>query len=445
MDGRLHSRRCRCDLLAVAALLALVISAAGDDWPGFLGPTGDGISRERKLRLDWPADGPSILWKAELGGGYAGPSVAGGKLYQFDRHANRNRLTCREAVTGVEKWRYEYPTDYVDQYGYDGGPRCCPVIDGERVYVYGAEGILACVNAADGKELWRVDTVEKYSVVQNFFGVGSTPLVDGPRLIVSVGGSPAGPVPDDFRKLKSNGSAIVAFDKLTGRELYRTGDDLASYASPIIRTIDGKRLGLNFGRGGLLVFEPENGQVLTRLPYRSSKVESVNAANPVVHGNRILLSECYSRGSILLEWNDGQLKPFWADEENGRDQRLACHWCTPILVDGFVYACTGRNSNGAELRCVEFATGRVCWREPAPGRSSLILVDGHLIVLAEFGLLSVVKPDPNKFAEVARVDFGVQGRRVLRPPSWAAPVLANGLLYIRGEGSLLCLDLRREK
>lgn len=443
MGGPFHSRPFRCDLRALAALVSIALPAmARDDWPSFLGPTGDGVSRERNLRGNWPADGPPLLWSADLGGGYAAPSIAAGRLYHFDRHAHRNRLTCRDAVTGVERWRYEHPTDYVDQFGYDGGPRCCPVVDGDRVYAYGAEGILTCVDAGTGKEQWQVDTVQKYGVVQNYFGVGSTPLVDDSRLIVAVGGSPAGPIPDDFRRLRSNGSAIVAFDKRTGRELYRTGGDLASYTSPVVRTVARRRLGFYLGRGGLLVFDPEAGKVVSQVSFRSPKLESVNAANPVVSENRILLSECYSRGSMVLEFLDGQVKPVWADEDGARDHRLECHWCTPILIGEFAYASSGRNSGNAELRCVEFATGRVCWREPNLGRCSLILADGHLIVLSEFGLLLMLKPNSRQFEEAARVDLGPQGRRLLKAPCWAAPVLANGLLYVRGEGRLICLDLR---
>src|SRR5204863_5111171 len=149
------SRRCMCRLLLLLALLApagcsrwtpaattaparvVPITAAaaprpGGDWPGFLGPTGDSVSPETGILKQWPAGGLRVIWDAQLGGGYAAPSVVGNRVYHFDRHGGQNRLTCRDADTGAEVWRSEYPTDYRDQYGYDGGPRCCPVIDKDQ-------------------------------------------------------------------------------------------------------------------------------------------------------------------------------------------------------------------------------------------------------------------------------------------------------------------------
>ena len=202
------------------------------DWPGFLGPTGDGRSPETGIPSAWPKSGPRLLWKVPIGSGYAPPSIANGLLYSFDRRGDSNRLTCRDAATGDEKWRYECPTEYVDQYGYDGGPRCCPVINDGRVYIFGAEGMLTCVDATNGQKVWQVDTAATFNVIQNFFGVASTPIVDGDRLIVAVGGSPPEPPPDDIRTLKSNNSAIVAFEK-TSAILYRAGDDLASYSTQV--------------------------------------------------------------------------------------------------------------------------------------------------------------------------------------------------------------------
>src|SRR5205085_6431242 len=167
----------------------------GSDWPRFLGPTGDNASAETGILTAWPKGGLKKLWDCKLGLGYAPPAVAAGKLYHFDRFDDDARLTCRNAETGELVWTYSCPTKYEDFYGYDNGPRCSPVVDGDRVYIYGADGVLVCLSAADGKELWKVDTKAKYQFHQNFFGVGSTPLVDGDLLIVAVGGSPPGPRP----------------------------------------------------------------------------------------------------------------------------------------------------------------------------------------------------------------------------------------------------------
>src|SRR5207248_4846862 len=141
----------------------------------------------------------------------------------------------------------------------------------------------------------------------------------------------------------------------------------------------------------LVAFEPATGKVAFQFPWRSRHLESVNAANPVVVGDRILLTECYGNGAVLLRVTPGGPGVVWQDDPDSRRKRLECHWNTPIHVDGFVYGSSGRNAVAAELRCVELATGRVAWRQPGLPRASLLLVDGHFVVLTEVGQLLLVK------------------------------------------------------
>jgi outer membrane protein assembly factor BamB len=409
----------------------------GVDWPCFLGPTHDNVSTEKGIIRPWPAEGLRKVWECELGVGYPPPVVAAGKLFHFDRFDNNCRLTCRESLTGKFLWQFEYPTDYVDRYNYDPGPRACPVVDGDRVYVHGPEGMLVCVRVEDGRELWRCDTRAKYHFQQNFFGVGSVPLVDGDLLIVPVGGSPRGPRPYDFRLVKPDGTAIVAFDKKTGDVKYARGDELSSYASPVIATVDGKRTGLYFARGGLLGFDPQTGDTRFHSKWRAKDEESVNAANPVVVGDRVFLSECYAVGSALVEVKGGQVKEVWTDRDQDRaDKALMCHWNTPIHHAGFVYGCSGRHTEEADIRCVELATGDVKWKKRTRARSTLMMVDGHFVCLSEFGHLSLFKVNPEKYDEVSKYEVPE-----LEHPSWAPPLLSHGLLYVRGKGKLVCLEL----
>jgi outer membrane protein assembly factor BamB len=419
-------------------------SHAGADWPRFLGPLGTGGSPETGIRTDW-SGGLRILWQLPIGEGYCAPVVADGRLFHFDRHGDLARLTAYNAESAAELWRFEYPTDYRDKYGYDGGPRACPVVDGDCVYIYGAEGTLHCLGAADGKPRWKVDTQATYRVVQNYFGVSGVPIVEGDLLIVPVGGSPPGPEPDDFRDLKGNGNGLVAFDKRTGQEVYRATDELASYTSPLVADVGGKRLGLYWSRHRLIGFEPATGKVAFQFPWRAKAVESVNAANPVVVGDRVLLTECYGTGSVLLRIAPAGPQVVWQDDPDSRRKRLECHWNTPIHAGGHVYGSSGRNSDNAELRCVELATGEVKWRYPDLPRSTLLQADGHFVVLTEFGQLLLVKPDPARYVEVARMDLGRDGGGLLKYPCWAGPVLSHGRLYVRGAGRLVCLELIRTR
>lgn len=398
------------------------------------------MSPETGIRTDW-TDGLRVLWQLTVGEGYCAPVVADGRLFHFDRYGNKCRLTAYKADAADKLWQFEYPTEYVDKYGYDGGPRACPVVNGDRVYIHGPEGMLHCVGAADGKPRWSVDTHTTYGVVQNFFGDSGVPVVEGDLLIVPVGGSPAGQEPDDFRDLKGNGTGLVAFDKVTGKERWRATDELASYSSPVVTDVAGRRLGLYWSRHRLVGFDPANGKVAFQFPWRAKPLESVNAGNPVVVGDRVLLTECYGAGSVLLSVKNNEPKVIWQDDPGSRRKRLECHWNTPIHVDGYVYGSSGRNSDNAELRCVELATGEVKWRQPDLGRASLMLVDGHFVVLTEIGSLLLVKPDPTRYVEVARMDLGREGRRLLTYPCWAGPVLSHGRLYLRGAGRLLCLEL----
>jgi outer membrane protein assembly factor BamB len=426
--------------LVLASLLGTGFVAAGD-WPIILGPTRDGISTEKGIIAPWPKEGLKKLWDCELGIGFAPPVVADGRLFHFDRFGDTARLTCRDAATGKQKWKFEYPTEYDDRYGYDPGPRACPMVDGDRVYIYGPEGMLHCLKTEDGKELWKLDTKEKYHFQQNFFGVGSVPVVDGDLVIVAVGGSAKRPRPIDFRDVKPNGTGFVALDKRTGKVKYETGDELASYASPIIATIDGKRTALYFARGGLVGFDPQTGKQFFHFPWRAKIEESVNAANPVVIGDKVLLTECYGPGAALIDIKGGKPKAVWTDaEKDAIDRSLACHWSTPIHVNGFVYGSSGRHSNDAEMRCVELATGEVKWAKKRTYRCTFLLVDGHVISLGEDGTLSLIKVNPEKYELVSKFEVPE-----LVYPCWAPPVLSNGILYIRGKGRLVALELIAKK
>jgi outer membrane protein assembly factor BamB len=419
------------------------------DWPGFLGPHRNGKSDERGLPAEWPPKGPPIVWQAPIGTGYSAPAISDGRLYTFGRVGESARLQCLDATTGTPQWICDYPTDFEDMLGYNNGPRATPVVDGPNVYTYGAEGVLQCVRMVDGQMVWRIDTLKDFGVVKNFFGVGSTPLVYGELLIVCVGGSPPNGPTDVYNangRVEPNGSGVVAFDKLTGKVRWKTGDELASYASPVAAKFAGRDVVYMFARGGLMAIDPAKGRTLAQFPWRARKLESVNASSPVVVGDEIFISETYELGSALVRFTGTAFQEVWSDRDRRRNQSMALHWNTPIEHEGYLYGSSGYHAPDAELRCIEWKTGKVMWSEPNMGRSSLLLVDGMLVCLSEDGTLRLVRATPQKYQEVAEWELQADdGSPLLPHPAWAAPALSHGLLYVEGANRLVCLKLLKEE
>jgi hypothetical protein len=235
--------------------------------------------------------------------------------------------------------------------------------------------------------------------------------------------------------------------------VWKVSDELASYASPTVRTVGKKRVCFVFARGGLLALDAAAGKKIAHYPWRSELLESVNASNPVIASDRVLISECYEIGSSLLKFDGESFAEVWTDKDKGRKKSLMTHWMTPIHVDGYVYGSSGRHEADAELRCVELATGKVMWSERNLTRSSLLLVDGHFVCLGEDGWLRLLKVNPRKYEELASVRLyplkdgkpDEKAEALLQEPCWAAPILAHGLLYVRGKDKLVCLELIPEK
>src|SRR5439155_15521750 len=182
--------------------------AVTHDWTAFLGPSHNGVSTETRLSRTLP---PPLVWEFGKGTGYASPAVAGDRLVFLHRVANQEIVECLHPETGSTYWQFRYATAFEDRYGYNNGPRSSPVLDGERVYIMGAEGTLHCLELASGKIAWKRDLRVDYKVPQDFFGTASTPLVDGRLLIVNVG-APGGP-------------CVVGLDKANGREVWRAGTE----------------------------------------------------------------------------------------------------------------------------------------------------------------------------------------------------------------------------
>jgi outer membrane protein assembly factor BamB len=405
-------------------MLCLLASTLGkclvaSDWPQFLGVTRNGVCAEDELSLPWPKEGPPFRWKKKIGQGFSSPVVADGKLILFHRSDNKEVIECLSAKTGTRLWMFDYPTAYRDDFGFDEGPRATPAINDGKVYTFGAEGALHCLDFNSGKRIWSVYAQNEFKASKGFFGLACSPLVEGNAVLLNIGGA--------------EGSGIVAFDCSTGKLLWKATSAEASYSSPVAATIDGKRYGLFFTRSGLAGLDPATGKVQFDFPWRSRAAASVNAATPLVIDDLIFLSASYETGAVLLRVKDNKAEKLWAG-----DDILSNHYATSVYLDGFLYGFDGRQEYGPRLRCVEFKTGKIRWSENHFGAGTVTLAGRRLLVLSENGELLVAPATPDRFKSVASAHVLPNGVR-------AYPAVADGCLYARSKETLVSVDLRSAK
>jgi outer membrane protein assembly factor BamB len=392
--------------------LIVCLMAAGmkaQDWPQFLGPG-------RDLVYAGPGRTPAgLAWKKPVGAGFSAPVVAQGKLIVFHRQGNKEMVEAWDAASGAKIWSYFYPTSYRDDFGFDEGPRAAPLVDGGRVYTHGAEGQLHAVNLADGKKVWSEDTMTKFGVRKGFFGVASSPVIDGDLLMVNIGG---------------RGAGVVAFDKNTGKVIWSLTDDEASYSSPVVVSLGGLKRALFLTRAGLLDIDPAAGKVRHQMAWRSRSMASVNAATPVAAGDILFLSASYGTGAIALEVKGANYRKLWSNDDS-----MSSHYSTAVQAGGFLYGFHGRQEEGQELRCVDLKTGKVQWSVEGMRAGTVALAGDTLLVLRENGELVVAKADPKKFQPVSK--HALIGGTVRSYPAYA-----NGRMYVRNEDTLACYRLQ---
>ena len=418
-----------------------------DSWPRFLG--NDFQNAASVPDIDWTAQ-PDLAWSKKLGDGYGLGPIVGGNYFHLDavESGTKERLRCIDMTTGETKWAKLTDVVYRDLLGYETGARSCPTIADDHIYAMGVAGRLTCRQIGDGSEVWSLDTNEQYGVVQNFFGVGGAPLVVGDKLIVMIGGSPPEDqkiAPGRLSRVSPNGSALVALDRKSGKELWKAGDDLASYSSPRTIQIGNKTLVLIFARDHLLAIDSDTGNVNWKFHHRAEIQESVNAMVPIVDGNLIFISECYQVGSVLLKATETDCEVVWQDpDRNRRAQAMRIHWSNPAFIDGHLFGCSGRNAPDSDFRCIEFATGKLKWTDPRRIRSAVTQAGDHMIVLEERGFTQVMKPNTQKMEVIAEWNLQLaDGKRpALNYPCWAAPVIVGDKVLIRGDENLVCLKLK---
>jgi len=405
--------------ISIAILLGFlaVLNSVGQagEWPQILGPNRNAIADGEKLLTRWPSTSPKTVWQIPVGRGYAGIAVAAGKAIVFDRQANHEVLTARDAKTGNELWSAKTPVRYDSSIAPDDGPRCVPLIHDGKVFALGVAGALRCHDLANGDKRWQRELLKDFDVPPSYFGVGSTPVVVGDKLLVNVGGR--------------EGAGIVAFNIADGTRAWKATDEGASYSSPTVTTIGGKTLAVFVTRLNVVGLDSATGEVRFRFPF-GQRGPTVNAATPLVIDSHLFVSSSYGVGAVWAKLTPTGAKELWRSDEVMSSQYTTC-----VYKDGALFGIDGRQDlPPAHLRCFDPRTQKVFWTEENFGTGNLILAGDKLLILKTDGELILAAADKSRYRQLARA-------QVLEGTAQPLPALARGLLYVRDETTLKCLDV----
>jgi len=403
-------------LFLASSFVVPVTTTQGGDWPGILGPNRSGVANDEQLADNWPKKGPPVLWQKKVGSGFAGAAIVAGRAIVFHRIGDHDIADALDLNNGKPLWQAKFRTRYVPTISSDDGPRCVPVIHDDAVYLYGAGGDLHCVALSDGAMRWSRRIRKDYRAPDGYFGAGSTPIVEGNRLIINVGGA-------------RQGAGLVAVSLKTGKTLWKATDESASYSSPVAVTRDGVRHVVFVTRYHLLSVDPASGDVRFKIPF-GKRGPTVNAANPVLIGPHVFVTSSYGTGSLLAKIKAKEGAAVWRDEEI-----LASQYTTAVLHEKFLYSIDGRQDGApGRLKCIDPLKKTVRWTVSGFGIGSLILADGKLLIVKTDGHLVLASPLPTKYQQLTEARITTDKLRAL-------PALSKGRLLIRDTKRLYCVGV----
>jgi outer membrane protein assembly factor BamB len=390
----------------VLSLTVCALPAA--DWPQFRGPTADGKAPDTGLNKDWKAKPPKELWRIALSdGGYAGPSVANGKLFIIDHVGAEDVVRAITIADGKEAWTFKYADAGNNNYGFS---RTTPIYDNGKLYTLSRIGNLNCLDAEKGTKIWSRNIKADFKGVLGSWEYAASPLVDGKNVIVCPGGANA---------------SVVALDKETGKDVWKGGgSDQAGYSTPVLATIGDKRQYVVFTGEGLVGVETTSGALLWKFPWATA--HKVNAAAPIVIGDTIFISSGYGTGCAVVKIENNTPKQVWVNKE------IKAHFSSAILHDKLIYG-TG---DPGELVCLDPVSGASKWHQTGFEKGGIVSADGVLIALnGGQGDAIMVKLNSEKYEELGRC-------KPLGGQSWTAPIIADGKLFVRNGKALVALDLK---
>lgn len=423
-------------------------SASAADWPQWMGPTRNGVWEQDGTLVAFPEGGPKKLWSAPIHGGYSGPAVVAGRVFVQDfatgktepeNNPNKRndvkgteRVLCFDSTTGKELWKHEYPCHY--SLSYPSGPRCTPTVDGDRVYTLGAMGNLFCLDAKSGKKLWSKDFPEEFKAPVPMWGFCGHPLVHKGLLICLVGGE---------------GSLAVAFDKVTGAEVWKAlGAKETGYCPPSLIKVDGKdQLVLRCPRA-IHSLTPSTGAKLWDVKLAPKYGLSINA--PQQHGDHLYAAGVGGQ-AVMLKLPMGSGESPSERWRGSKDLGLFSSNATPLIHGGTIYGCDGMT--GA-FQAVDLATGKRLWetQEPTTGKDDGLLHGTafavrngeHFYLFNESGHLIIAKLTPEKYAELGRAKLiEPTGEAFGRKVVWSHPAFADKKIFVRNDKEIAAFDLAK--
>ncbi len=352
----------------------------------------------------WLKEEPKVLWGKSVGVGYSSFAVVGDRAYTMGNTGGSDIVWCLNADTGKEIWKHSYPCPK-DPRGGHSGPRATPTVDGKRVFTISHNGQVFCLDVGSGEVVWNKNVAKELSAGIPQWGLAGSPLVLGDKLILNVG------------------TAGVALDKQTGKIAWKTGGGVAGYATPVLFERGGRKYLVMSCATSIAMVNEANGDMVDKYPWSNSC--EVNAADPIISGDKIFISANYGKGCALLQFGGDKLKELW------RNKEMRNHFNSCVLWKGHLYG-----FDAAGLKCMDFATGDVKWSQRGFGRqSSLVIADGKMIMMEERGTLVVAEASTDGYKELAK-------KKVLSGTCWTVPVLAGGRIFCRNhQGEVICLKV----
>ncbi len=370
-------------------------------WPQWRGPNRNGISTESGWKVD---GGARSLWSKNVGMGYSCVTIEGGKLYTIghDKSEQEDSIFALDLITGKELWKHTFPAKTMAE-GHGGGSLTTPSIDGKLLWVSSREGKLFCFERETGKIRWEKDVIEEYGLKRPRWGYAAAPLILDEMVVLNIG-------------------RVVALNR-KGKLLWKTEDFGDCYSTPVDFTYKKKRYFASFSGKGLSIIARKTGKVLDTSAWKTSY--DVNAATPVVIGNKIFISSGYNKGCAMLQFNGKKLKTLW------QSRVMRNHMSGCVAYKGHLYG-----FDMGTLKCLDL-DGEEMWAQRGLGKGALVIADGKLVCLSHRGKLVIAEASPKEFTSLSSAqifDGGVQ---------WTTPVVAGGLILVRSsKGNLVCLDRR---